>query len=625
MIASPTNNDTVCLTLGWQVTPSGDPRYWLNPAARPGSQSPSELVRVPANTMACHTAICAQSGSGKSYFLGRLIEELLLQTKVACVIFDPNADFRKVHEIEDANLWKQASYDPIQRRGKLPHEASRREFAPYWSQVPIKIVIGTYEEMLLESPYYEQVRLWWPRIDADFLAEDLNPVQRNELYHCHVFVQIIGYLTLTLWPPMNMLDIIDTAEMIYNRGLSEKSKDGFRSAILETFDVYSTLELHIYQAKMMSGGLIPAPIGNLLWRAHFDLESAKNIINSEIDRAVRSIQYVSKDMVQFYFSQACKYKAAGNIITKPPSPSITPINELKRLTVIDLPSLRNKSTRLLVINAVLTEILIIAQSEWDKTLKEPPSKDERVPIFIVLDEAHNLIPAEPSGQPEHALRERFRTIAAEGRKYGIFLIMVSQRPDKLDSMVLSECDNKMLMRLDSETVLNFARKNLGLEHISSTLLEKCLQFEAGRALLVGRWAPEGPQMLYVAARRTREGGRNLIAQNWAVPFKKKLQTYKRSAPPHLAQAFLQYLHALLYEDTYPTTIELDDERRPIKWLLNQLRYCRDIVPEDTCFKLRMPQGATYGQVARKLYRDPWLIARKLSEASRGKRKGNLDP
>jgi hypothetical protein len=74
------------LILGWQVTPAGEPRYWLNTSKKPGSQPPSELVRVPAQAMGTHTVIIAQSGSGKSFFLGRLIEELALHR--ACRVME---------------------------------------------------------------------------------------------------------------------------------------------------------------------------------------------------------------------------------------------------------------------------------------------------------------------------------------------------------------------------------------------------------------------------------------------------------------------------------------------------------------------------------------------------------
>jgi hypothetical protein len=86
-------NDDNLLVLGWQVNTEGHPIYWLNENAKVGLQHDSDLLRVSADLMDSHTVIVAQSGSGKSFFLGRLVEELLMRTKCRCLIFDPNGDF----------------------------------------------------------------------------------------------------------------------------------------------------------------------------------------------------------------------------------------------------------------------------------------------------------------------------------------------------------------------------------------------------------------------------------------------------------------------------------------------------------------------------------------------------
>jgi DNA helicase HerA-like ATPase len=86
----------------------------------------------------------------------------------------------------------------------------------------------------------------------------------------------------------------------------------------------------------------------------------------------------------------------------------------------------------LVLNSVLATIWEEARDEWGEAVET--GEDERVPTFVVVDEAHNLIPSQPRGLGAEALREQFRAIAAEGRKYGLFLIVCTQRPDKIDSL-----------------------------------------------------------------------------------------------------------------------------------------------------------------------------------------------
>ena len=123
----------------------------------------------------------------------------------------------------------------------------------------------------------------------------------------------------------------------------------------------------------------------------------------------------------------------------------------------------------------------------------------------------------PRSRHEEIVREQFRTNAAEGRKFGLFLILVSQRADKLDDLVLSECGNKAIMRLDSPSIVSQVIKTLGLEgEIVDPTLNNIKGFKKGILLLVGKWVKE-PTILYGAARRTLEGGKNLNEKYWARP------------------------------------------------------------------------------------------------------------
>ena len=502
------------LTLGWELTATGDPRYWLQPSARAGEQEATELVTLPAPAMGSHTVIIAQSGSGKSALLGRIIEELLLHTRARCLVFDPNADFWKVHEVEDSALWTDAHYDVLKRCGKLPDERDRATFAVPWSQVGIRIM--TSRPILEHQGIYQPIKIWWPSLTPDVFAEDLNTQQRSELYHCHAFVRTISRLAqihAATVGSMESADMIDIAEKLYYTRRSCETMsvssitEAIRSAIDTEFNVEQMLQKASAEALEFLLPMSPSLRGDTLddfWRG---------LIDDLITHAAVALPYISEEVGRFYFAKAREYQAA-RILEDQRSSLRSPE---ARLEILDLPSLPDMSVRFLVISAMLANEWERARRAWAEALERPAGDDTRVPTFIILDEAHNLAPAEPQGRREEALRDQFRTIAAEGRKYGLFLILVSQRPDKLDPLILSECENKALMRLDSEAVLDLTRRLLGLEHVPTRLLERCLDFGISRALLIGRWAPEGPRVLYSAARRTTEGGRNLRSEYWAVP------------------------------------------------------------------------------------------------------------
>jgi hypothetical protein len=179
------------LVIGWAVTKGLDPQYWLAPQSSAGGHSLNDLVRVPAASMANHMVIVAQSGSGKSFFLGRVVEEIVIKTKSRVFIFDPNSDFRKIDQIVSADLWKErARYDAIQRRGFLPDEETRENFENKWKKVD-KLVFSVRPD---DSNTHKKLQIDWFGVSVDFLAEDVDPTLQNELRHCHDFVKSIAQL-----------------------------------------------------------------------------------------------------------------------------------------------------------------------------------------------------------------------------------------------------------------------------------------------------------------------------------------------------------------------------------------------------------------------------------------------
>ena len=74
--------------------------------------------------------------------------------------------------------------------------------------------------------------------------------------------------------------------------------------------------------------------------------------------------------------------------------------------------------------------------------------DKRHPIAIMCDEAHLYIPERMQADSSDAVAvEIFERIAKEGRKYGIGLVVISQRPSEVNRTVLSQCNNVVAMRL----------------------------------------------------------------------------------------------------------------------------------------------------------------------------------
>lgn len=94
--------------------------------------------------------------------------------------------------------------------------------------------------------------------------------------------------------------------------------------------------------------------------------------------------------------------------------------------------------------------IVFSTSLWTKS-------DQRHPIAIMCDEAHLYIPERLNADSSDAVAvEIFERIAKEGRKYGIGLVVISQRPSEVNRTVLSQCNNVVAMRLtngDDQSVI----------------------------------------------------------------------------------------------------------------------------------------------------------------------------
>jgi DNA helicase HerA-like ATPase len=79
-------------------------------------------------------------------------------------------------------------------------------------------------------------------------------------------------------------------------------------------------------------------------------------------------------------------------------------------------------------------------------------------MVIALEEAQNYIPEQNRGDRESIARKIFERIAREGRKYGISLLVSSQRPSELSKTVLSQCNSFIIHRLQNPEDQKYVRQ-----------------------------------------------------------------------------------------------------------------------------------------------------------------------
>lgn len=132
----------------------------------------------------------------------------------------------------------------------------------------------------------------------------------------------------------------------------------------------------------------------------------------------------------------------------------------------------------------------IARSLFNYKVWQTREERERDPVVLVCEEAHRYVPDRGDAQYREA-QDAVRRIAREGRKYGLGLMLVSQRPADVESTVLSQCNSWIVLRLtngaDQEHVARFLPDSLaGLTKILSSLSRREAVFVGEAAALPSR-------------------------------------------------------------------------------------------------------------------------------------------
>ncbi len=110
-------------------------------------------------------------------------------------------------------------------------------------------------------------------------------------------------------------------------------------------------------------------------------------------------------------------------------------------------------------------------------------EEKRHPVALVCDEAHIYLPKDKGNPDQQRAVESFEKIAKEGRKYGVSLVIVSQRPSDVSDTILSQCNNVMALRLANNNDIS-AVKNMMPESMTS-FMEMLPVLDIGEALVVG--------------------------------------------------------------------------------------------------------------------------------------------
>jgi DNA helicase HerA-like ATPase len=178
-------------------------------------------------------------------------------------------------------------------------------------------------------------------------------------------------------------------------------------------------------------------------------------------------------------------------------------------TVLQLTDIDEKEQQVIV--GTLLRRAILARMATHKQEVTDPTSERYLPypVFVLLEESHRFAPAGQTVVSTNVLKQ----ILSEGRKFGVGVGLITQRPGKLDSDVLSQCMTQFIMRIvnpiDQDTIAKT------VEGAGRRMLDELPALTKGQ-LIVSGVAINTPVMCQVRSRLTRHGGETIDAPSeWA--------------------------------------------------------------------------------------------------------------
>lgn len=179
-----------------------------------------------------------------------------------------------------------------------------------------------------------------------------------------------------------------------------------------------------------------------------------------------------------------------------PTRYVKPTDLVKRgkLTILNLKGIEPEVQQLVVYKVI-------------KDLFEARKHNQIPPFLLVIEEAHNFCPERGFGG--QAISSRIiRTVASEGRKFGMGLAVVSQRAARVEKNVLSQCNTLVFLRVTNPNDIKTIMESV--EGITKGIENEIKSLPIGTALVVG--VIDQPLLINIRIKRTNHGGMAMIGE-----------------------------------------------------------------------------------------------------------------
>lgn len=400
-----------------------------------------------------HIAIVGSTGSGKSHTVSKVIQTAISGkngdfklNNSHVIIFDIHSEYRSA--FPDANFLDVNNLS-----------------LPYWLLNSEEL-----EEILLdtgERDNYNQSSIFRMLVTAN--KRKHNPSMSKVFYDSPVFFDINEVETAlkNLRDETRNSKASDRYMIVGESGVADEKKDssttsecGCQLSDSERIEKYFNCKFEFYNSKA----------SNISKGFYAD---------GTLDKFIsRFSEKINQDRLSFLFSDDSRNQKFENVIKSLLGASET-LGSYKNVTIIDLSGI---PFEVLSITVSLISRLIFEYGYIYKKLMESQDKDTDFPVLLVYEEAHKYVPNSDLVKYRSS-KKSIERIAKEGRKYGVTLLLASQRPSEISETIFSQCNNFIAMRLTNPIDQNYVKRLL--PDTLGAIIDTLPSLKAGEALVIG--------------------------------------------------------------------------------------------------------------------------------------------
>lgn len=412
-----------------------------------------QVINIGVNSLfASHIGIFGNTGSGKSYTLAKIYEGLFKKFKeqngfrgnATFYLFDFNGEYINKNTNEEDNVIVDLEYKNIydlstrterNNDNKFPINESEISDVNFWA-----IYLSATEKT--QTPFLKRA------LSNDFCFNRFDTEERFKFCISHTIESLIT----------KKVDKSDLLQFLREVGSALKNKIENINTLIDDYQTH----LHF---NSTTGNFYYSGTAATVYEENFNPVVVQNKVDN-LTVHVNDFSYFEKTRLRIifqYYHELAKFDLNSEHIS-PLMKRLKKIEDLDKVLKVDNEE-SDKNFNVISLKDVNMEMkkvlpLLISKQIYEKKKQEG---DKTKYLNIIIDEAHNILSHISSRESEtwkDYRLETFEEIIKEGRKFGVFLTIASQRPSDISSTIISQLHNYFLHRLINNRDIEAVEKTI---------------------------------------------------------------------------------------------------------------------------------------------------------------------